>query len=147
MTKPAQNLHRNIVAADPEQWSKQSKQSVAFHFKREYVDEPYKCYRCGAACTFTAQDQKYTFEVKKASIDQRRSLCAACWTESHQLQAALSAYNGRWATEKSALRSNREFLSEWLDLLTRWKQFAPYKQDVAKISMLLGLLKLDSPFS
>jgi len=145
MAKAAQKVLRNRVAADPDQWSKQSKQSVAFHFKREYVDEPYKCYRCGAACTFTAEDQKYTFEVKKASIDQRRSFCAACWTMSHQLRAAVSDHDKRWATEKCELQSNREFLSGWLDLLTRWEQFAPYKQDVAKINMLRKLLKLESP--
>jgi hypothetical protein len=143
MTKRAQNAQQNAVAADPDQWSEQSKHSVAFHFKREYVDIPYTCYRCGAACVFTAQDQKYTFEVKKASIDQRRTFCATCWSESHRLRAALSEYDLRWAAEKSDLRSNKEFLSEWLDLLTRWKEFAPYKQDVAKINMLRGLLKLE----
>lgn len=143
MTKPPQEIYRNRVAADPDQWSEQSKHSVAFHVKRAYVDEPYMCYRCGAACIFTAQDQKYTFEVKKASKDQRRSFCAACWTASHQLRAALSDYDVRWAIEKSELRSNTEFLSEWLNLLTRWKQFAPYRQDLAKITMLRGLLKLD----
>lgn len=59
------------------------------------------------------------------------------------MRAALSEYDLRWAVEKSDLRSNKEFLSEWLDLLTRWKAFAPYKQDVAKMNMLRGLLKLE----
>lgn len=140
MTKRRENVHREAVVADPNQWSEQSKHSAAFYFKREYVDEPYECWRCGAACTFTAQDQKYTFEVKKASIDQRRKFCAACWSESHQLRTALSEYDVRWAAEKSDLRSNREFLSGWLDLLMRWKQFAPYKQDAAKMNMLRSLL-------
>jgi hypothetical protein len=143
MTKRAQNAPQNAVASDPDQWSEQSKHSVAFHFKREYVDIPYKCYRCGAACVFTAQDQKHTFEVRKASIDQRRTFCATCWSESHRLRAALSEHDLRWAAEKSDLRSNKEFLSEWLALLTCWKEFAPYKQDVAKINMLRGLLTLE----
>jgi hypothetical protein len=141
MTKRTQNVHQDAVAADPDQWSEQSKHSVSFHFTREYVDEPYKCWRCGSACIFAAQDQKYTFEVKKANIDQRRKFCTACWSESHQLQAALSKYDLRWAAEKSDLRSNRQFLNEWLELLTRWEQFAPYKQDVAKLDMLRRLLK------
>ena len=92
MTKRAQNAQQNAVAADPDQWSEQSKHSVAFHFKREYVDIPYTCYRCGAACVFTAQDQKYTFEVKKASIDQRRTFCATCWPESHRLPRSKADY-------------------------------------------------------
>jgi hypothetical protein len=31
---------------------------------------------------------------------------------------------------------------EWLDLLARWKQFAPYKQDVTKMNVHGRLLKL-----
>jgi hypothetical protein len=38
----------------------------------------------------------------------------------------------RWYAEKSVLQADREFLSGWLDLLSRWKQFAPYMKDVAK---------------
>jgi hypothetical protein len=109
IAKRRQDIHHAPVAADPDQWSAQSKHSVAFSFKREYVDQPYKCWRCGAACTFTAQDQKYTFEVKKANINQRRTLCTACWLESHQLQAALSEHDLRWAAEKSDLRSDKNF--------------------------------------
>jgi hypothetical protein len=142
MATRRKTVHQESVAADPNQWCEQSKHSVAFGFKRAYVDQPYKCWRCGATCTFTAQDQKYTFEVKKANINQRRNFCAACWSESHRLRAALSEHDVRWAAEQSALRSNREFLCEWLDLLARWEQFAPYKQDVAKINMLRKLLKL-----
>jgi hypothetical protein len=143
MTKCAQKDQQNSVAADPEQWSEQSKHSVAYHYKRDYVDKPFKCWRCSAACTFTALDQKYTFEIKKASIDQRRKFCATCWSESNQLRAALSEYDARWAAEKSGLRTNIEFLTEWLELLTRWKQFAPYNHDIAKINMVRRLLTLE----
>jgi len=54
-----------------------------------------------------------------------------------------SEHDTRWAVDKLALRSNREFPGEWLALLTRWNEFAPYKQDVAKIHMLRRLLKLE----
>lgn len=131
------------MAADPNQWSEQSKHSVAFYFRRQYTDELYQCWRCGAACTFTAQDQKYTFEIKKANIYQRRNFCAACWSESNKLRAALSEHDLRWAAEKSELRADKAFLCGWLALLTRWQQFFPYKQDVAKMSMLRRLLKVE----
>lgn len=143
MNKRAKDADKTSVAADPNQWSEQSKQSVAFGFKREYVDEPYKCWRCSAACVFTAQDQKYTFEVKKASIDQRRKFCAACWSESHRLRTAMAERETRWAAERNTLRTDRNFLTEWLELLARWREFEPYKQDVAKINMLRGLLELE----
>ncbi|WP_167227642.1 zinc-ribbon domain containing protein [Massilia rubra] len=142
MSKRAQKDQQISVAADPKQWSEQSKRSVAYHFKREYVDEPYKCSRCSVACTFTAQDQKYTFEIKKASKDQRRKFCSTCWSESNRMRATLSEYDLRWTAEKSSLRANREFLTEWLELFMRWKQFAPYKHDIAKIAMVRCLLKL-----
>jgi hypothetical protein len=140
MTKNAKRETPTSVAADPNEWSEKSKQSVAFHFMREYVDAPYKCRRCDAACVFTAEDQKYTFEVKKASIDQRRTFCRSCWSESHALKAKLADCDARWVDAKSVLQADREFLAGWLDLLTRWEQFAPYKQDVAKINMVRRLL-------
>ncbi len=143
MAKREKLVHQTLITADPDQWSAQSKRSVSFHFKREYVDEPYACRRCGASCVFTALDQKYTFEVKKASIDQRRKFCAACWTESHQMRAAMVEREERWAAEKASLQTDSEFLAEWLDLLMRWKEFAPYREDVARINMLRGLLNLE----
>ncbi len=142
MAKRTNDVELTLIAADPDQWSAQSKRSVAFHFKREYVDEPYKCWRCGAACVFTAQDQKYTFEVKKASIDQRRKFCTACWSESHRVSAAIAERENRWADGKNALRADGVFLTEWLELLMRWKEFEPYKLDIAKIHMLRDLLGL-----
>lgn len=101
------------------------------------------CRCCGADCVFTAQDQKYTFEIKKAPIDQRRSLCAECWSESHRVRAALTAREDRWAVDKAALREDPDFLRDWLDLLLQWKAFNAYKLDVARINMLRRLLKLD----
>lgn len=130
------------VAADPEQWSEQSRQTVAYlcNFIHEYTDRPYACRRCGESCVFTAVDQKYTFEVKKASIDQRRKLCAPCWSASHALRKRLAEHDARWAQAKMTLRSDGAFLAAWLDLLAAWGEFEPWKQDVAKIRMLRGLL-------
>jgi len=48
-----------------------------------------------------------------------------------------------WADEKSTLKADRDFLNNWLGLMTRWKEFEPYKQDVARINMLRGLLGLE----
>ena len=145
MNNKAKNQVPISIAADPNQWSDQSKQSVAFQFNfiREYVDKAYECHRCGTTCVFTAADQKYTFEIKKASIDQRRKLCAACWSASHVLKINLAERDVRWTEAKDELRTDREFLAGWLKLLTEWADFAPYKQDVAKINMLRGLLDLE----
>jgi hypothetical protein len=133
------------IPADPSQWSEQSKQTVSylFNFIREYTDKPFNCRRCGAACVFSAEDQKYTFEVKKASIDRRRKFCAECWSESHRLKASLADFEKRWADDKRTLQTDSKFLAGWLELLNRWKEFEPYKQDIARINMLRGLLGLN----
>lgn len=126
--------------ADPEQWSEQSKQSVAFHFRKTYEDIAYRCVRCKVACIFTAQDQKYTFEVKKASIDQRRCLCASCWAESHRLRALLLECESSWAESKQSFQRDAEFLARWLDLLNALEAYQPGKRDTARKNMLNRLL-------
>lgn len=145
MSKKTKTILPKSIAADPEQWSAQSKHTVSYlmGFVREYTDETFDCRRCGAACVFTAEDQKYTFEVKKASIDQGRKFCAACWSESHRLKATLADFESRWAAEKRVLETDHEFLGGWLAQLDRWKEFEPYKQDIARINLLRRLLGLD----
>lgn len=128
------------IPADPELWSEKSKQSVAYGFIREYTDRPYKCWHCQEQCLFTAQDQKYTYEVKKASIDQQRLLCQACWAESHRLRNMLSEYEQRWAESKEKLRTDRLFLAHWSELLVTLEAYVPYKPDIAKKNMLAKLI-------
>src|ERR1700728_1154834 len=73
---------KSSIPADPRQWSEKSKRSVSFFFTSKYEDREYKCWSCGKLATFTAEDQKYTYEFQKASIDQQRVLCEECWKTS-----------------------------------------------------------------
>jgi hypothetical protein len=130
----------STTPADPSLWSEKSKQSYAFNYIREYKDIPYKCWHCQADCLFTALDQKYTFEVKKASIDQRRTLCSQCWSESHRIRNDLQNCEDQWAAAKQILKSDKDFLSHWLQLLTLLEKYVPYKPDTAKKNMLGKLL-------
>ena len=100
--------------ADPTQWSEESKRSVAYEFRREYKDIPYRCWHCKADCVFTALDQKYTYEVKNASINQGRRLCLECWAESHKIRAKLQECEEKWAQSKVSLQSDRGFLASGL---------------------------------
>jgi hypothetical protein len=133
--------HASSVPADPEQWSEKSKQSVSYHYVREYTDIEYSCWRCKANCVFSAEDQKYTFEVKKASVDQRRLLCESCWSESHKVRAMIADCDSQWASSKATLQQDKLFLEQWLELLVRLEQFVPYKPDTAKKNMLKKLLE------
>jgi hypothetical protein len=128
------------VPADPEQWSEKSKQSVAFGFRREYKDTLYNCWHCQAASVFTAQDQKYIFETQKASIDQRRILCLACWIESNRIRALLRDCEEQWSLSKVQLQVDANFLDHWLGLLLTLEKYVPYKPDTAKKNMLSKFL-------
>ena len=128
------------IPADRSLWSEKSKQSYAFEYIREYKDIPYKCRHCQTDCLFTALDQKYTFEVKKASIDQRRILCSHCWSKSQRIRNDLKECEDQWAQSKLILQTDKDFLSHWLQLLKHLEKYVPYKTDTAKRNMLKRLL-------
>lgn len=136
----AAKVRPTSVPADPEQWSAQSKQSYVYFYRRTYEDIPYYCWHCQEASIFTAQDQKYTFEVKKASIDQRRRLCQACWLASHHVRKSLIECEQQWNTSKVTLRRDMHFLAGWLDLLIKLEKYARSKRDVARKNMLSKLI-------
>ncbi len=136
-----QNDRPASVPADPEQWSEKSKQSISYSFTREYTDKSYKCWHCKVECLFTAQDQKYTYEERKASIDQQRLLCAACWSESHRIRNMLLECEEQWAQHKAKLRTDKLFLNHWVKLLVSLEAYVPYKPDKAKKNMLAKLLE------
>jgi hypothetical protein len=135
-----EGMTRSSIPADPEQWSEKSKRSISYHLTREYTDIEYACWRCKTPSNFTAEDQKYTFEVKKASVDQRRILCSTCWSESNEIRRLLEHCESEWASSKKQLQYKNDFLKRWLELLVRLEEYVPYKADVAKTNMLRKLL-------
>lgn len=129
-----------IAPADPRLWFEQSQRSVSASWTKEYRDIPYRCWRCKVHAIYTAQDQKYTFEVLKAPIDQRRTLCENCWRASLAIARDLKGFEGRWGAEKSALRKDKKFLAEWLRMLEAQEKYVAYKPDTARKNMLKKLL-------
>lgn len=133
-------INKATVPADPTQWSAESQRSVAADFTTEYRDLPYTCWHCGCSAVFTAIDQKHTYEVKKANINQQRTLCSACWSERLKVEAELKVHEQQWAEAKSQLRNDRAFLSRWLELLTLLESYVPYRHDTARKGMLAKFL-------
>lgn len=129
-----------IAPADPDLWSEQSRRSVSASWTKEYRDIRYRCWRCKAEAVFSAQDQKYAFEVLKAPIDQQRVLCEDCWRKSVAITKHLKTFEERWRAEKPALRKNKEFLAAWLKLVEAREEYVAYKPDTAKKNMLRKLL-------
>jgi len=135
-------MAKRSVAADPRQWSEKSQRSVSAAWKKEYVDIPYSCWRCKKAAVFSAEDQKYSFEIKKNQIDQRRVLCPDCWMEANRIRKSLGTYQARWNDEKKTLKKDTGFLTRWLSLLTTLDEYeGSYRADTAKKNMLKKLIK------
>ena len=128
------------LKADPKKWSEKSRRSVSFHFVKEYQDITYKCRCCERSAVFSAADQLYTYEVLKASIDQRRVLCEKCWRKLLVLDSEIAACKKQWASTKGKLRLDKVFLSAWLQLLISRQGYVPYRTDTATMSMLRNLL-------
>lgn len=129
------------VPANPANWSPQSQRSVSAEWTKEYTSYRYNCWRCRASAVFSAEDQRYTYEVKKAPIDQNRILCEDCWRRANQIATELSKCEEDWAGSKHDLRRDREFLERWSQLLDERDQYVPYRSDSAKKNMLAKLLR------
>lgn len=128
------------VPADPTKWSAKSQGSPPAFWTTEYTDIQYDCWHCQKTATFSAADQRYTYEVKKATINQHRILCEPCWRESLRIAAELAEHQSWWAQSKSSLRSDRPFLTRWLELLELREKYVPYWRDIARKNMLRKLL-------
>ena len=137
----------NKVKADPTKWLKKSQRSVAASFTTEYTDIKYRCWHCKAEAIFSAMDQKHTFEIRKASIDQRRLLCEICWKKSLHLAAELKECGAKWNESKRSLKADEMFLSDWLQLLVEQETYVPYRHDTARKNMLRKLLRIAKPCS
>ena len=130
----------STVPADCSQWSEASQRTVAADFIREYKDKHYKCWHCQADSVFTAAEQKYIYEVRKADINQQRLLCQECWRRSNEIAGELESCVQSWAASKPALKSDKPFLSRWLALLEERETYVPLRRDVARKNMLRRML-------
>ena len=90
---------------------------------------------------FTAEDQRYTYETKRASIDQKRILCEPCWNRSNAISKEMLECERAWAASKPSLSRDKQFLERWSALLEEREEYVPYRTDVARKNMLAKLLR------
>ncbi|NHZ78933.1 hypothetical protein F2P44_06515 [Massilia sp. CCM 8695] len=137
------DLRPACIPAEPERWSAKSKTSLPYQlgWVKHYTDKAYVCRTCGTSCVFTAQDQMYAYEVKKAYIDQQRTLCRPCWNHSNDIAAQLRSCASKWAEEKTSLNNNVAFLTEWLELLKQRERYIFTNPDTAQKNMLIKLIR------
>lgn len=104
---------------EKEKWSESSKRSFAYSGSSStfYENISYRCTKCSRPSIFTAEDQKYAFEVLQQYIWKRRTLCTNCHLNYDVLRLNEKRFQEKWAANKKELRKNYQFLCDWLKLL------------------------------
>jgi hypothetical protein len=114
-------------------YSDSSKKSVGFEYLDDYYeDTKYRCKKCYKQDVFTAEEQKKTFEVKKAYMWQQRFLCNLCYQEMSSIKKELNEIDSNYLENKEAVMGNEELLKKWLYLLKEYPKYWQ-KENTAKI--------------
>ena len=131
---------RKPVPVDREQWSESSRRSLDYDFAPAfYEDKPFNCLACGAKATFTAEQQKREYEVKKAFTWQQHILCHPCFVKRHELSGQNDALLNRWSTEKLRMKQDTVALNQWVEILELLPTYG-MRKDTARLRMLRKLL-------
>jgi Probable zinc-ribbon domain len=136
--KPAR---RQPVPVDKDRWSEKSQGGLDYVFAPEnYEDKPFACRACGQKAVFTAEQQKYTYEVKKAFTWEQHVLCAACFRQRNELLAEATVFAASWAKDKALLKRDRSALQRWKEVLELLPTYG-IRKDGARIRMLTKALE------
>ena len=136
MSAESENLS---VLVDSSLWEEAS-QGLQYAAAKYYLDKEYDCWHCQKPCVFSASDQKYTYEVLKASRNQRRILCNECWKLSLKISEDIDACELKWNEQKVSLEKDNDFLNFWLQQLLAREMYVPYKPNTAIKNMLNKLI-------
>lgn len=80
------------VPVNPALYSEESKNSQAwYNLPAEYQDIHYQCVACGKSESWTKEQQKEDFEVKRRYMYRRRVLCSPCYLRKCELSKVLRA--------------------------------------------------------
>lgn len=132
---------RRRLPADKEAWSEKSRSGVDYVLAPDFYDDlEFSCRRCGNAALFSAEQQKYTYEVEKAYIGQRRVLCDDCFQLRVALVEEASKLFAEWKADKRAMLGDAPKLSRWLDILASLPSFG-LRPDTARVRMLTRILR------
>ncbi len=117
-------------------YSDSSKKSIGFEFLDDYYEDvKYRCKKCYKQDVFTAEEQKITFEVKKAYMWQQRFLCNLCYQEMSSIKNELNKIDSDYLENKEAVVGNEELLKRWLYLLKEYPKYWQ-KENTAKIAFV-----------
>jgi hypothetical protein len=131
------------VEINKENWSEESKRSYSYDSPIScYQDENYKCYKCGESSVFTAEEQKYSYEVKKNYIWKKRVLCQNCFSEYEALTKKICEFENAWGCEPVAGKGKALYLQEWLSALNEVPSFGKPKNEAVAIMISKRIEKI-----
>jgi Probable zinc-ribbon domain len=132
---------RKSVPVEKELWSEKSRAGLDYTFAHAvYEDKAFNCRACGAASVFTAEQQKYTYEVKKSYTWEQHVLCPSCFQLRNVLTSEAMASLASWVEGRAALGTNVPFMRRWKEVLEQLPRYG-VRKDTARIRMLEKLLE------
>ena len=133
-------MARKSVRVKKELWSEKSKAGLDYAFAGQfYEDQRFTCRACGKPSVFTAEQQKYTYEVKKAYTWEQHVLCQACFSRRNKLEAKSADFAALWKKNKKGLKDDRAALRRWKEVLESLPRYG-VPEDKARIRMITTLL-------
>jgi hypothetical protein len=113
------------VKIEQNSWSEASQRSFASggSFLYSGSDPNYyenvvcSCIKCEQSFVFTAEEQKFAFEIRKEFIWKRQTRCQQCQLDLKKFQERERELQLAWNDGGKILCTDRQFLSEWLTLL------------------------------
>lgn len=118
------------IPMDRSQWSHASKRSAGYYDSWEYAGNydskttyyenlAFVCVKCGSPSIFSAEEQKYAYEVKKKFIRWFPTCCTACRQNLDALLAIDRQSQKLWNTDKESLKNDIVFLKSWLGTIKK----------------------------
>jgi hypothetical protein len=87
---------------------------------------------------FSAEAQKFSYEVKKQFIWRVPSLCQSCQSQLDTLLSADREFQKSWNANRETMKLNIVFLKNWLNTI---QEIHTYSK-ATNYSMVAGILKL-----
>jgi hypothetical protein len=136
-----QGVVLETVLIDRAQWSRSSQRSGGAHYSSkatQYENISYFCEKCKNKSIFSAEEQKFSYEVKKQFIWRVPSLCQNCQSQLNILLSAEREFQKTWNVNREAMKLNIVFLKNWLNAIQEIHTYGK----ATNYSMVAGILKL-----
>jgi hypothetical protein len=129
------------VLIERAQWSKSSQRSCGGHYDSKatsYENISYLCVKCKNKSIFSAEAQKFSYEVKKQFIRRIPVLCQNCEYQLNTLLSTEREFQKSWNVNRKEMKLNIVFLKNWLNTIQEIHTYGK----TTNYTMVTGILKL-----